>query len=105
MSKKVTLSNEKILDSWSVLIENARGRTEEFYDSVLKFVQEERMPNVKAEMVKAFPHGTAKLFSKFSKVFRALGRDYLMVSNDYLDRWRMFIGAKDYGKNLNVSCI
>jgi len=103
MPKKVTLSNEKILDSWSVLIENACGRTEEFYDSVLKFVEAERMPNVKAEMVKAFPHGTAKLFSKFSKVFRALGRDYLMVSNDYLDRWRMFIGAKDYGKNLNVS--
>jgi len=101
--RKVTLSDEKILDSWSVLIEDANGRVEEFYDSVLKFVEEERMPNVRAEMVKAFPHSTAKIFSKFSKSLRALGRDYLMVSNDYLDRYRMFIGAKDYGKNLNVS--
>lgn len=103
MARKVTLSDEKILDSWSVLIEKANGKREEFYNSVLKFVEGEKLPNVKAELVKAFPHGAAKLLSRFSKSLKSLGRDYLMISNDYLDRYRLFVGAKDYGNNLNVS--
>jgi len=65
MSKKVTLGEEKILDSWSVLIDGAQGKAEEFYSTVLKFVEEEKMPNVKAEMVSAYPHGGAKFFSAF----------------------------------------
>ena len=36
MSKKVTLGEEKILDSWSVLIEGAQGRANEFYNLVMK---------------------------------------------------------------------
>jgi len=103
MSKKVTLSDEKILDTWSVLIEKANGRAKEFYDLVLKFVEEERMPNVKAEMVTAFPSGHHKFWSKFSETYRKTGREYLMVSNDHLSRYRLFVAARDYGNNLSIS--
>ncbi|MCP8313114.1 MAG: hypothetical protein H3Z53_01915 [archaeon] len=103
MSKKVALGEEKILDSWSILIEKAQDKSEEFYNSVMKLVEEEKMPNVKAEMVAAYPPGGFKLLSAISESARAKGRNYLMISNDYLDHYRFFVGAKDYGKNLNVS--
>lgn len=80
MSKKVTLSEEKILDSWSVLIEDAQGRADEFYGLVMKFVEENKMPDVRAEMVVAYPHGEAKFFSAFFESARKLGRNYLMIA-------------------------
>jgi hypothetical protein len=103
MSKKVTLSDEKVLDTWSVLIEKANGKAEEFYNLMLKFIEEEKMPNVWAEMVIAFPSGRHKFFSRFFEGIRKTGKDYVMVSNDYLDRYKLFVGARDYGNNLNVS--
>lgn len=61
------------------------------------------MPNVRAEMVTAFPTGSHKLFSSFSDSLRKTGKSYLLVSNDYLNHYKLFVGARDYGNNLNVS--
>lgn len=103
MSKKVVLGKDTILDSWSVLIEGAQGKSREFYDLLLKLIGEQEMPHVRAEMVTAFPHGGAKVFSAFFESVKALGREYLMVSHDRLKPHKMFVGARDYGKNLSVS--
>jgi len=32
-----------------------------------------------------------------------MGRQYLMISNDYLHHYKFFTRAMDYGKNLHVS--
>jgi len=94
MPKKVTFRNEKILDSWSVLIEDAQGKADEIYSSVLKFLQESKIPDVKTETVTGVVPG----------FFGPKGhRDYLMAKNERLKDYRMYVGARDYGKNLNVS--
>lgn len=103
MSKKVTLGEEKILDSWSVLIEGAQGRANEFYNLVMKFVEEQRMPNVRAEMVLAYPPGGYKFWSAIFESAKKMGRQYLMISNDYLHHYKFFTRAMDYGKNLHIS--
>jgi len=38
MSKKVTLKDEKILDSWSILIEDGKGRENEIYEKTKKYI-------------------------------------------------------------------
>jgi hypothetical protein len=35
--------------------------------------------------------------------FKVEGEDYLMVTNERLKDFRMYIGARDYGRDLNVS--
>jgi hypothetical protein len=62
-------------------------------------VEEERMPNVKAERVIAYPPGGFKPWSAILERARVKGRAYLMVSNDYLYQYRFFVVAKDYGRN------
>ncbi len=52
MPKKVTLSEEKILDNWSVLIENAQGRGREIYDLTTESIKKEKLPDVEIEKVK-----------------------------------------------------
>lgn len=51
----VILKDEKILDSWSSLIENAQGKAEELYGTTLKFIKESQAPGVKVERVKVSP--------------------------------------------------
>ena len=94
MPKKVTLHNEKILDSWSVLIEQAQGKAEEIYKETLRFIKGEEAPGVKTETVKVRPSWLKGLFGK--------ERGYLMVTNEGLKDYKMYIGARDYGNNLDV---
>mgnify|MGYP001077013070 CR=1 FL=1 len=95
MPRKVDLGKAKILDSWSVLIENSRGKGEEVYGSTTSFIQDSRAPDIGIEKVTVVgrPIGFFK---------RAEG-DYLMVANEGLKNFRMYVGARDYGNNLNVS--
>jgi len=96
MPKKVTLGEEKILDNWSVLIENAHGRSKKIFDLTKESMKKERLPDVEVEevKVKSRPRGL------LGKVFE---RDYLMVTNKGLKDFKMYIGARDFGNNLNVS--
>ena len=55
MVKKVTLHEEKILDSWSVLIEGAKGQREKIYEDTTRFIRESEVPGVKIETIKVRP--------------------------------------------------
>jgi serine kinase of HPr protein (carbohydrate metabolism regulator) len=94
MSKVVDLTNLKQLDNWSILIEGAQGRANEIFEAVKRDLEESRVPGVNCQMVKV-PKRTGFL--------KAEVEDYLMVTNDYLKDFRMYIGARDYGRDLNVS--
>ena len=95
MAKKVVLRDEKILDSWSVLIENAQDKTEEIYKEVPELIQESEAPGVKTETVRVGTGLGSYLFGR--------DREYIMVTNEGLRDYKMYIGARDYGKNLDVS--
>lgn len=85
----------KILDSWSVLIENARGKGEEAYDSTMKFIQDSEAPDIGLEKV--------TVVGRSIGFFERAQGDYLMVTNEGLEDFRMYVGARDYGNNLYVS--
>ena len=91
MSKKVDLSKAKILDSWSVLIEKACGERERIYNAVRKFIEESNIPEISIETV------------MLTDQYKIREEKYLMISNKKLKDFRMYIGARDYGADLNVS--
>jgi hypothetical protein len=95
LPRKVDLGKAKILDSWSVLIENSRGKAEAVYGLTAKLIQDSQAPEIGMERVTVVgrPIGFFK---------RAQG-DYLMVTNEGLKDFRMYVGARDYGNSLNVS--
>jgi hypothetical protein len=97
MARKVVLRDEKILESWSVLIENAQGKGEDVYAQTSNFIQVSQAPGVTFEMV------MVRTGEKISFFGRLVERDYMMVVNEMLKDYRMYVGARDYGNNLNVS--
>ena len=95
MAKKVILKDEKILDSWSTIIENAQDKVDEIYKKVPELIQESKAPGVRSETVRVKPGGLSGLFGK--------DREYLMVTNEGLRDYKMYIGAREYGNNLDIS--
>ena len=55
MSKKITLKDEKILDSWSILLENAQGRKDEIYEKTKKYIEDSQAPGIEIDIVKGSP--------------------------------------------------
>lgn len=95
MQKRVVLKDEKILDSWPILIENAQDKMNDAYNYLSWFIQDSQAPGVKTEFVRVSPGALAGIFGR--------ERNYLMVTNEGLRDYKMYIGARDYGKNLDVS--
>ena len=89
---------EEVIDSWSVLIGASQGRAEEIFGNTDSFITQTKVPNVKKERKKLAPGVIRGLFGT--------KRDFLMVTetgNRRLKPYQMFIGARDYGNNLDIS--
>ena len=95
MAEKVTLKDEKILDSWSILIDDAKGRGNEIYEKTRKYLEESKAPAIHTDMVKVRP-------SFLKGVILGREREYMRVRSDTLKDFKMYIGARDYGNNLDV---
>lgn len=89
---------QEIIDSWSVLIENAKGKAESIFKDTESFITKSKAPNVSLKRKKISPG-----------IFRGLAgtkRDFLTVvenGNKRLKPYQMFVGARDYGNSLDVS--
>lgn len=95
MSKTIYLKDEKILDSWSTMIEQGQDKKGEIYKRVPEFIQEANAPGVKYETVKVKPGSLRGIFVK--------DREYLRVTNESLKDYKIYVGAREYGNNLDVS--
>jgi hypothetical protein len=95
MFGKVTLKDEKIIDRWSMIVENGQGLTEQIYSDTETFVKESQAPGIGFERVQVRP--------SWLKGILGNERSYFMVTNTALDDYRMFIGARDYGNALDIS--
>lgn len=95
MAKKVILKDEKILDSWSTMIENAQGNVADIYKQVPGLIQGTQAPGINIETVRV---GMGVLSGFFGR-----DREYIMVTNEALKEYKMYIGAREYGNNLDVS--
>jgi len=91
--KHSKIRNDRILDEWSVLIENADGKHDSFVKSMELKSQAMDVPDVKFE----------------SREIRLTGlllsgtRSVIIARNKYLKGYRIFISARDYGHQLSVS--
>lgn len=90
----ITLKDEKIIDRWSMVIENCQGQAEQLYSATEELIEATGAPGVYMERVKVRPSWLKGLFGK--------ERSYMMVANEGLKDYRMFIGARDYGNALDV---
>ena len=89
---------EEVIDSWSVLIAGGQGKAQEIFGNTDNFIAQTKVPNVKKERKKLAPGIIRGLFGT--------KRDFLVVretGNPRLKPYQMFIGARDYGNNLDIS--
>jgi hypothetical protein len=91
----ITLKDEKIIDRWSMIVENGQEKSEQIYQDTETYIKESKAPGIRIERAKVRPGWLKGLFGN--------ERNYMMVSNDALSDYRMFIGARDYGDNLDIS--
>ena len=91
----VTLKDEKIIDRWSMIVEGGQGQAEQIYQDTENNVKELKVPGIDMEIVKVRPSWLKGLFGK--------EREYMMVTNEALGDYRMFIGARDFGDTLDIS--
>ncbi|RSN76263.1 hypothetical protein [Candidatus Methanodesulfokora washburnensis] len=91
------LRKEQVLDSWGILIEKGSGKSEEIFKDTENFLKESKAPNVEAERTKIAP-GVMKWII-------GAEREFLKVRerSASLHPYNIFIGARDYGENLDVS--
>ena len=94
MPKKVTLKDEKIIDSWSVLIEDAKGRKNEIYEKTKKYIEKVQVPEITVEEVNVRPG--------WLKGFLGKEREYLRVTMKGIKDYKMYVGARDFGNDLDV---
>ncbi len=94
MFGKVTLKDEKIIDRWSMIVENAQGLAEQIYADTEANIKETKAPGINFERVQVRPSWLKGLLGN--------ERSYMMVTNDALGDYRMFISARDYGNNLDI---
>ena len=91
----VNLTNEKIIDSWNVLIPQAAGRSEQVFDLLQEYLADAAIPNVTWVM-------DAHIVPRLG-MYAGSRRDYLVVTHASLKEYNMYISARDYGTLLEVT--
>jgi len=89
------IREEEIIDRWSVLIEEANGKGKEVFKLTQANLKDLDVPNIELVQKEISPSLLKKL--------RGKGRTFLVVKNNYLESYLMYVGATDYGKQLFVS--
>ena len=79
----VTLKDEKLLDSWGVVLEGAAGKDVPLVKCVEEVLQTSDLPGVKWKSIEAQPGMIKGLFGK--------RRDYLMITCEGLKDYRMYV--------------
>jgi hypothetical protein len=91
----VSLKDEKLIDSWGVVMESGAGKQEHVLAYTKQRLHSSELPGVQWQDVEVQPGMIKGFFGK--------RRDYLMVTCQGLKDYRMYVGARDYGKHLDVS--
>ncbi|MDI6815389.1 MAG: hypothetical protein QMC90_04850, partial [Dehalococcoidales bacterium] len=94
----VMLRKEEVIDNWSVLIENGQGKAENIFTDTDGFIKESKAPGLRMERQKLAPG--------IIKGILGVKRDFFVVTpldNPRLEPFKLFLNARDYGNNLDVS--
>jgi hypothetical protein len=94
--RKTTLNRKwKTINSWSSLIGGAQGKNEILFNNVKKLLTEVGVPNIDVDHRNICLSGISGMF--------AGGRRQLVIENNKLKGYNVFVSIEDYGKQLNVS--
>jgi hypothetical protein len=91
----VTLKDEKILDTWGVVMESGSGHAASVLQNIQDLLKHSDLPGISWDIVEAQPGMLKGLFGK--------KREYLRITNEGLKDYRMYLGARGYGKHLDIS--
>jgi hypothetical protein len=91
------LSEEKIIDRWTILIDGASGRSEEALRGVVENINKLQPEEVELKRESVMPEASFVSFLKKQK------REFLIAINKHLKHYKVYIGAKDYGKQLLIA--
>jgi len=92
------LRKEQILDTWTALIGNAQGKSNEIFQETEALIKNSQAPSLKIEMKSISPGIVRGLFG--------VEREFLVVTDEArskLEPYKIFLNARDYGNNLDVS--
>jgi hypothetical protein len=92
------LRKKHVVDTWAILIENGKGKAEDILNDTEAFITESKAPALKMERQSIAPGIVRRFFGT--------KRDFLIVTdqeNFRLKRYQIFVNARDYGNNLDVS--
>ena len=92
------LRKDQVLDTWAILIEKAQGKAEEIFQATEGFVHESKAPSIQMERKSMAPDVVGGVVGKT--------RNFLAITDQENYRMRpyqIFINARDYGDNLDVS--
>jgi hypothetical protein len=90
------LRREQVWDDWGVLVEDGQGQAERVFQETKSFIEKSQAPSLRIEMKKMAP-------SEFRLGER---REFLEITdfdNPRLKPYQIFVNARDYGKNLDIS--
>ena len=98
LSPDGVLRKDQVEDSWSMLIENAQGKSEEVFRNTETFIRNNKVPSL-VMMKKSITAGLVKSLL-------GTAREFLVVADAgsfKLKPYQVFVNARDYGNNLDVS--
>jgi hypothetical protein len=92
------LRNDQVVDSWGLLIEGAQGRAEEIFRNTDSSIRDSKAPALEMERKAVSPGIIRGLIG--------VSRDFLVVTgsqNLRMKPYQIYLNARDYGDNLDVS--
>ena len=92
------LGKEEVVEKWGILIGGGQGRADNIFGDTERLITETKAPDIKMEQREVGP--------SFLRGVLGGRRDFLLISNNtnsHLKPYRMYINARDYGKNLQIS--
>jgi hypothetical protein len=86
-----TIRRNSVIEQWGTIIEQAAGQQKRVMADMLTYLKEANIPNAKIYQDDC---STGMFSAK---------RNFIIMTHDILREYRMFLGARDYGSNLDVS--
>lgn len=92
------LRKEQVIDTWSALINNAQGHAQEIFQDTEQNINKSKVPSLTVEKKSIAPGMVSAFFGT--------EREFLIITNEQnlrLRPYKVFLNARDYGDNLDLS--
>lgn len=89
INQKSQLTEDKVKDEWSVMIDGAGERGDELLESIARNIEQQNLPH-------------SQLAKRMMAIEGGEPHSFLVIKNGKFKGYEMLVGAYDYGNHLNV---